>query len=91
MTASDSADTIALETLGAELEARGFEAHLVIPPGKQPWLAVRNPRAVVMTEDVMAQGGWFWWPWADRIAPAEDIPAAVARIATVLRAAGSDG
>ena len=24
----------------------------------------------------MAQGGWFWWPWADRIAPAADAPAA---------------
>ena len=36
MTASDTADTAALEKLGAELEARGFEACLVTPPGKQP-------------------------------------------------------
>ena len=91
MTASDSTDTAALESLGAELNARGFDAHLVTPGGKQPWLAVRNPRAEVMSEDVMAQGGWFWWPWADRIAPATDVPAAAARVATVLRAAGSNG
>jgi hypothetical protein len=45
----------------------------------------------VMAEDIMAQAGWFWWPWADRIAPAADVPAAAARVATVLRVAGSDG
>ena len=91
MTASDTADTTALEKLGAELSARGFEARLVTPQDRPPWLAVRNPRAEVMAEDVMAQGGWFWWPWADRIGPACDVPAAAARVATVLRARSSHG
>ena len=91
MTAGDTVDTTALEKLGAELNVRGFEAHLVTPPGKQPWLAVHNPRAEVMSEDIMMQAGWFWWPWADRIAPAADVPAAAARVAAVLRAGGGDG
>jgi hypothetical protein len=24
---------------------------------------VHNPRAEVMSEDIMLQAGWFWWPW----------------------------
>jgi hypothetical protein len=85
-------DTTAnLDSLGAELRERGFEAQLVTAADRPPWLAVRNPLAVAMAEDVMAQGGWFWWPWADRIAPADDVPAAAARVATVLRGGGSDG
>jgi hypothetical protein len=83
--------TASLDNRGAELRERGFEARLVTPGDRPAWLAVRNPLALAMAEDVMAQGGWFWWPWADRIAPAGDVPAAAARVATVLCGGGSDG
>ncbi len=32
----------------------------------------------------MADAEWFWWPWADRIAPAADVAAAADAIARVL-------
>jgi hypothetical protein len=81
-----SDDIQALEKLAAELEARGFTAYLAVPAGRVPGLAVRNPHALALSEDVMAQAGWFWWSWADRIAPVDDIDGAAARIASVLRA-----
>jgi hypothetical protein len=52
---------------------------------------VRNPRVPMRAETIVAQGEWFWWPWADRIGPADDVPAAADRVARVLAAAtGSD-
>jgi hypothetical protein len=83
--------TAALETLAAELGKRGYEAKLIAPDKREPWLAVRNPRVPMMAETIVAQGEWFWWPWADRIGPADDVPAAADRVARVLAAAtGSD-
>ena len=34
----------------------------------------------------MAEAGWFWWPWADRIAPVTDVSTAADRVARVLSA-----
>lgn len=77
-------DTAALEKLAAELSARGYEAQLTVPDSRPPWLAIINPAATMLAETVMAYAEWFWWPWADRIAPAADVAAAADAIAQVL-------
>ena len=80
----------ALETLAAELRRRGYEAKLITPEGREPWLAVRNPQVPMLAETVLVHAEWFWWPWQDRIGPATDVPAAADRVLRVLAAAGSD-
>ncbi len=83
-------DIQALEKLAAELEARGFATALVAPQAGGPRWKVRNPPASMLAETVMYARGWYWWPWADRIAPAADVADAAARVASVLRVAGSE-
>lgn len=78
----------ALERLGAELGARGYQAHLQAARGGTPSLAVSNPQAAMLSEKVMVQAGWFWWPWADRIAPTADVDQAANCVARVLRTDG---
>ena len=80
----------ALETLAAELHRRGYEAKLITPEGREPWLAVRNPQVPMLAETVLVHAEWFWWPWQDRIGPATDVPAAADRVLRVLATAGSD-
>lgn len=41
-----------------------------------------------MAEQVYAQADWFFWPWAQRIAPCGQPTAAAAIIARVLRTDG---
>ncbi len=89
MVHADSAE--ALDKLAAELGSRGLEARLITPAGKEPWLAVRNPQAPMLAETVMAVKDWYWWPWADRIAPVDDVAEAATRVASVLRAGGNGG
>jgi hypothetical protein len=60
---------------------------LITPDGHPPSLAISNPEAVALSETVMADAGWFWWPWADRIAGVADVPAAADLIARVLATA----
>jgi hypothetical protein len=74
----------ALEKLTPELTARGSVARLTIPGGLPSWLAVIGPAATMLAETVMADAECFWWPWADRIEPAADGPAAAGAIAPVL-------
>ncbi|MGH3067266.1 MAG: hypothetical protein ACRDMI_01615 [Streptosporangiaceae bacterium] len=38
----------------------------------------------MMSEDVACEAGWFWWPWADRIAPVTDVGTAADTIVRVL-------
>jgi hypothetical protein len=76
-----------LERLAAALGARGYEAQLITPEGREPWLAVSNPQAPALSETVMAHAEWFWWPWADRIARTADVDAAAVTVARVLAAA----
>jgi len=54
-------------------------------------LHVVNPAAPRLAEDVYvgrSQDGlwWFWWPWAERIAPGKEVGTAAAMIAKVLGA-----
>ena len=76
-----------LEHLAGELYRHGLEASIVVPPGRVPRLEVTHPAGTA--EDVYVgrcQDGtwWFWWPWAERIAGADDCGDAAARIERVL-------
>ncbi len=80
-----------LEGLAAELASHGLTTRLVTPAGRVPSLHVVNPQASRLAEDVYvgrSQDGlwWFWWPWAERIAPGDDMKAAATLIARVLAA-----
>jgi hypothetical protein len=66
--------------------ARGYETRVIAAHDSAPWLAVRNPQTARLSEKVMAQADWFWWPWADRIAPTAAAGQAANRVALVLRA-----
>lgn len=81
-----------LDELAAELGKHGLKSRLMAPPGRVPNLRVVNPAASRLAEDIYvgrSQDGlwWFWWPWAERIAPGDEFAAAAAVIARVLRAA----
>src|SRR5215831_885091 len=80
-----------LEGLAAELAKHGFMTRLMAPAGRIPSLHVVNPANSRLAEDVYAgrsQDGlwWFWWPWAERIAPGDQHGAAASVIARVLSA-----
>lgn len=79
-----------LTDLEAELRRHGWTTELA-PGSTSPALLVRNPAAAILHEHVLAApvgggGWWLWWPWADRIGPAEDVATAAGRIMHVLRA-----
>ncbi|HEY3955261.1 MAG TPA: hypothetical protein VGM53_17975 [Streptosporangiaceae bacterium] len=76
-----------LEQLGAEVAALGYHANVRTLAGRLPYLDVRNSHASVPTEKVYAQGGSFWWSWAERIAGCDQISTAAAILARVLRTA----
>jgi hypothetical protein len=80
-----------LESLADELGKHGLMTRLMAPAGRVPSLHVVNPAVSRLAEDVYvgrSQDGrwWFWWPWAERIAPEDEIVAAAALIARVLSA-----
>ncbi len=81
-----------LTGLAEELGRLGMNSRLTAPVGRVPSLRVVNPAASMLAEDVYvgrSQDGlwWFWWPWAQRIAPGDQAATAAALIARVLRAA----
>ena len=78
-----------LENLAGELRKYGLRTKLTAQPGRMPSLHVVNPVVSRLCEDVYfgrSQDGlwWFWWPWAERIAPGDDFADAAALIARVL-------
>jgi hypothetical protein len=81
-----------LECLAAALAKLGLMTRLMTPSGRVPSLHVANPAAPRLTEDVYvgrSQDGmwWFWWPWAERIAPGDRADVAASLIARVLSTA----
>ncbi len=86
MTVSAAAGTAELEKLAAELDGQAYEARLVTPHGRRPYLHVRNRAAGVLTENIYASDGFYWWGWAERIAPVAEVSGAAAVIMRVLRA-----
>ncbi|RAY11976.1 hypothetical protein DPM19_26870 [Actinomadura craniellae] len=77
-----------LEKLGDELVNRGFRVRITVPRGQPPSLHVMNPDASALTENILveagAEGWWYWWSWAERIATADDVMGAADRVARVL-------
>jgi hypothetical protein len=76
-----------LDHLAGALARQGMDAAPLAPPGRVPRLRVTHPSG--MTEEVYAGrchdgSWWFWWPWAERIAPESDTQAAAATIGQVL-------
>lgn len=77
-----------LECLAGVLTARGAHADVMAPPGRIPRLRVDNPGAG-RTGDVYAWrcrdgNWWYWWPWAERIAPAGELSGAADRVLSAL-------
>ena len=84
----DRPDTAALEKLAAELGTRGFDTCLTTPEGRLPFLTVRNQEAAQLTEMILADGGSFWWSWAERITGVANTGGAADAVARVLAARG---
>jgi hypothetical protein len=81
-----------LEALAYDLSARGL-ATTITTGRSHPCVRVVNESASQMCEDIYAAPArdgswWFWWSWADRIAPLGDVGAAALKIAYVLMAHG---
>jgi hypothetical protein len=80
-----------LDALAAELTARGWTAYVTTPRGRPARLFVQNPHDPGMCADVLAAADsgtgdwWFWFGWAERIAPAGAPDTAAAVIVTELR------
>jgi hypothetical protein len=56
----------------------------------RPCLDVRNPRASVLAEKVFAQGGKFWWSWAEPIAACDQIADPATILTRALSAVGDE-
>lgn len=85
-----AAATAYLDKLAEELINRGLEAWLMAPPGRVPSVYITNPHARALEENVYANQGrdglwWFWWSWAERISPADDLNRSASAITRVLR------
>lgn len=79
-----------LERLSDLLRVKGFKTDLITPPNKRPYLHVRNPRAGALAENIVVAAGWYWYSWAERIAPINEVASAAEQISTVLRTADGD-
>ena len=74
--------TSALETLAAAL---GTDAYAItLTRGDRPHLTVTNRLVPRLSESVREHDGWFWWGWAERIAPIGEIGRAVHTVTAVL-------
>ena len=80
-----------LDALATELTARGWTAYVTTPWGRPARLTVQSPHDQGMCADVMTAADsdtgdwWFWFGWAERIAPAGAPGTAAAVIVTALR------
>jgi hypothetical protein len=88
MTDCHSEGRAELEKLAAELAGRGFDP-VITTAGGRLVLVVSNPRALALSENILADSDWFWWSWEERIVPTEDVPGAADAIARVLAHASS--
>ena len=79
-----------LEKLASELDGKAYSVTLVTATGRRPCLSITNRKAVQLTEFIYAAPAddgdtWFWWGWAQRIAPVIDLATAAAAVDRVLR------
>jgi hypothetical protein len=86
--ASATTAAVHLQTLGDSLQKRGLHARVGRTSGGLPQLIVVSTVVPTLSEVVFAAQGqgawWFWWPWAERIAPVGELGTAVTRICRVL-------
>jgi len=74
-----------LDVLAGQVAACGWTAHVRTPPGRLPYLFVQDPENLKTDGDIVAAYDaatgecWFWFAWAERIAPAEN-PAKAAHV-----------
>lgn len=87
-----------LDALAEGLSRRGRIARIAVWPARPACVCVQHPYELVRSGDVLAvrDGGagvwWYWFSWAERIAPASDPgQAAEAVIRTLGGPAGSLG
>jgi YbdK family carboxylate-amine ligase len=72
-----------LDVLAAQMHARGWSAYITTPPGRLASLFVQDPHDpaecgdIVAARDATTGHWWYWFSWAERIAPAHT-PAAAA-------------
>jgi hypothetical protein len=72
-----------LDVLAAQMRARGWSAYISTPPGRLASLFVQDPHDrrqcgdVITARDTVTGHWWYWFSWAERIAPAH-APAAAA-------------
>jgi hypothetical protein len=79
-----------LDALATEMIARGWAAHITTPLGRPVRLFVRDPDDAMMCGYIVAApdasgNWWYWFGWAERIAPAAMAGAAAHAITTTLR------
>jgi hypothetical protein len=77
-----------LQALAEDVQKRGFATD-VMQGSRHAGLSVVNRSVPQLSETVYiapADDGswWFWWSWADRLAPINDVDAAAFKIAYVL-------
>jgi hypothetical protein len=89
-TGGDAARQAAMQlgVLAVNLRARGFTAQ-VTRAGRRECVGVANQSVPQLSETVYAAPAddgtwWFWWSWADRIAPVSEVETAAFKIAYVL-------
>ncbi|HUZ23184.1 MAG TPA: hypothetical protein VMV07_05405 [Streptosporangiaceae bacterium] len=81
-----------LDALAAEFKTRGWTAHVATAPPRHPRLLVQDPGDDARCEHVLAAPAdstgdwWFWYPWAERISPADDTRNAADKVVQLLRA-----
>ncbi|GEM_PF-2690375 len=76
----------ALEALAAALNPSDYRTSLVTGKGRMPYLTVTSRHASRLSEHIYANNGWYWWSWAEKFAVVDDVSAAAAKVAAVLRA-----
>ncbi len=82
-----------LEPLAEALSARGLLASVTRIGDGPSFVEAINPDAPDLAESIFAAQTsgewWFWWSWAERIAPATEIEFTAGRIAHVLASAAA--
>ena len=74
-----------LDALAAQMHARGWSAYITTPAGRLACLFVQDPQDCAECGDIIAARDtttgqwWYWFSWAERIAPAH-VPAAAADV-----------
>jgi hypothetical protein len=83
---------VRLEAVVNDLSGRGFAASME-PGSPYPRARVINREVPQLSEHIYAAADgdgvwWFWWSWADRLAPVDDVETAAFKVAYVLTPRG---